>query len=370
MKIESITLREIRMPLRAPFETSFGVTKDRRIILAEVRAGGATGWGEVTAGEGPFYNPETTDTCWSVLCDFLVPLCLGKEVKGATDLATLFAPVRGHEMAKAAIENAAWDAEAQIADKPLWRLLGGTQSEIPCGVSIGLQASAEFLLGKVEQELRAGYQRIKIKIKPGRDIELVEAIRKVYPKLKLMVDANSAYTLEDADRLRRLDDYYLMMIEQPLHWDDIHEHAKLQALLKTPVCLDESIHNARHAATAIELRACGIINIKLGRVGGHTEAKKVEQVCRENSVPVWCGGMLEAGIGRAHNIAMSTLPGFVLPGDVSASKRYWEEDIIEPEVTVSAQGSIQLPETPGLGFAVRRDRIEKLTVRSQSWQSD
>ena len=369
MKIDAITLREIQMPLLSPFETSFGVTKERRIVLVELRTGGVTGWGEVTAGEGPFYNPETTDTCWSVIRDFLVPLILGKEVAAAAEVPELFAPVRGHEMARAAVENALWDAEAQLKEQPLWKLLGGTQQEIPCGVSIGLQPSAEFLLGKVDQELRAGYQRVKIKIKPGRDLDLVTALRQVYPQLKLMVDANSAYRLEDAGRLKALDDFYLMMIEQPLHWDDIHDHAKLQAQLQTSICLDESIHHARHARTAIELRACGIINIKLGRVGGHSEARRVEQVCRERSIPVWCGGMLEAGIGRAHNIAMSTLPGFVLPGDVSASKRYWAEDIIEPEVEVTPQGTIRVPQTPGIGYAVRRDRIDKLTVRQENWKA-
>ena len=369
MKIDAITLREIQMPLRSPFETSFGVTKDRRILLVELQTGGASGWGEVTAGEGPFYNPETTDTCWSILCDFLVPLILGKDVATAADVPALFTPVRGHEMARAAVENALWDAEARLHDQPLWRLLGGRFEEIPCGVSIGLQPSAEFLLGKVEQELRAGYQRVKIKIKPGRDLELVRAVRQVYPQLKLMVDANSAYRLEDIETLKALDEFYLMMIEQPLGWDDIHQHSKLQAQLQTPLCLDESIHHAQHARTAIELRACGIINIKLGRVGGHSEARRIEQLCREHSVPVWCGGMLESGVGRAHNIAMSTLEGFVLPGDVSASQRYWDEDIIEPEVEVTPQGTIRVPQGPGLGYAVRRERVEKLTVRQQSWKA-
>ena len=369
MKIEAITVREIQLPLKAPFETSFGVTKERRILLVEMLAGGTTGWGEVTAGEGPFYSPETTGTSWVVLRDFIVPLVLGREVGVACDLPALLAPIRGHEMAKAAVENALWDAEAQQRSLPLWKLLGGTIEEIPCGVSIGLQASVEFLLGKVDQELRAGYQRIKIKIKPGRDIDLVKAIRQAHPQVKLMVDANSAYRLEDAGRLKALDDYYLMMIEQPLSWDDIHEHAKLQRELQTPICLDESIHNARQAAAAIELRACGIINIKLGRVGGHSEARRVQEVCRQNSIPVWCGGMLEAGVGRAHNIAMSTLAGFVLPGDVSASQRYWDEDIIEPEVEVTPQGTIRVPGAAGIGYAVRRERVEKLTVRQESWKA-
>jgi len=369
MKIEAITLREIRMKLRTPFTTSFGTSHERRILLVAVETDGVVGWGEITTPEGPFYNSETTDTAWIVVQDFIVPRLLGQEVQTAAEVPALLHAIRGHYMAKGGVENALWDAEAQQKELPLWKLLGGTLEEIPCGVSLGIQPSVECLLGKVEEELRAGYQRIKLKIMPGKDLDFVKAVRQAHPQSKLSVDANSAYRLADADHLRRFDDYYLMMMEQPLSWDDIFEHAKLQAQIQTPICLDESIHHAMHAQAAIEARACNIINIKLGRVGGHTEARRTQEVCRERSIPAWCGGMLESGVGRAHNIAMSTLPGFVLPGDVSASKRYWEEDIIEPEVTVSPAGTIRVPTEKGLGFQVRTKRIEQLTVRQESWQA-
>jgi len=334
-------------------------------LLVEVCSEGLSGWGEVTAGEGPFYNPETTDTSWSIFNDFVAPLAIGKNIEGPDDLPALLQPIRGHEMTKAALENALWDIESQRRGVPLATLLGGTAREIACGVSLGIQSDPETLVSAIEKELAAGYQRIKIKIKPGKDLEFIAAVRKSFPALRLMVDANSAYHLEQAAHLKAFDAYDLMMIEQPLAWDDIFDHAKLQAQMRTPICLDESIHNAHHASAAIELRACKIINIKLGRVGGHSEARRIQEICRQRSVPVWCGGMLETGIGRAHNIAMSSLPGFVLPGDVSASQRYWDEDIIEPEVEVTSKGTIMVPTTPGLGYSVRRKRIEQLTVRQQ-----
>ncbi len=369
MKIESITLREVQMRLKAPFETSFGVSHQRRIILVEAIADGVSGWGEVTASETPGYNSETTDTAWHVLSDFVVPALIGKNISAASDCPALLASIRGHEMAKSGVENALWDAEAQLKGVPLAKLLGGTLDEIASGVSLGIRENPQALVGRVEEELRSGYQRIKLKIKPGKDIEYVEAVRKEFPKILLSVDANSAYRLEDVAHLRKLDESKLLMMEQPLHWDDIYAHSKLQSQIQTAICLDECINNARHALTAIELKACRIINIKLGRVGGHTEARRVEQTCRTHAIPVWCGGMLETGIGRAHNIAMSTLAGFTLPGDVSASKRYWAEDIIEPEVEVTSNGTIRVPKTPGIGFTVRRDRIEQLTVRSNTWNS-
>jgi O-succinylbenzoate synthase len=270
-------------------------------------------------------------------------------------------------MAKAGVENAFWDIEAQQKGIPLWKLLGGTQPEIACGVSLGIRESPDAVVRKIEEELRSGYQRIKLKIKPGKDLDYVAAARKTFPDIRLSVDANSAYTLDQAGHLKHLDQFNLLMVEQPLAWDDIYSHAKLQSRIKTAICLDECINNAQHAESAIEVKACRVINIKLGRVGGHTEAKRVHDVCRSSNIPVWCGGMLEAGIGRAHNIAMSTLPGFALPGDVSASARYWEEDIIEPKVEVTAQGTIRVPTRPGLGYQVRRERIEKLTVRRKEW---
>jgi o-succinylbenzoate synthase len=369
MKIESITLREIQRRLKSPFETSFGISLDRRIVLVEVIADGVSGWGEVTAGETPGYNPETTETAWHVLSDFIAPAAIGKEVASAAEFPALVEHIRGHEMAKSGLENALWDAEAQSKGVPLSKLLGGTLPEIACGVSLGIRETPQSLVKRVEEELRSGYQRIKLKIKPEKDLDYVAAVRKEFPEIRLSVDANSAYRLEDAAHLRKLDQFNLLMMEQPLNWDDIYAHSQLQAQIKTAICLDECIHNMRHALTAIELKACRIINIKLGRVGGHTEAREVQEVCRSRGIPVWCGGMLETGIGRAHNIAMSTLPGFTLPGDVSASKRYWEEDIIEPEVEVTSQGTIRVPTTAGLGYTVRRDRIERITVRRSTWNA-
>jgi o-succinylbenzoate synthase len=369
LRIERITLREIRLRLKAPFETSFGSISERRILLVEAESRGLTGWGECTAPDGPFYNSETTDGAWVVLSRFILPAVLGQELESPGDLCRLLEPVRGHEMSKAAVENAAWDVAAREKGVPLASLLGGTRREIPCGVSLGIRGRPDELTSAIEAELAAGYQRIKIKIKPGKDLQFIQAVRAKFPDVKLMVDANSAYALEDSAHLKKFDDYRLMMIEQPLAWDDIYEHAKLQAMLETPVCLDECIHNLHQAKAAVELRACRVLNIKLGRVGGHAEARRIEQHCRGLGVPVWCGGMLETGIGRAHNIAMSSLPGFVLPGDVSASQRYWQEDVIEPEVTVTPRGTIEVPAQPGIGYEVRRSRIEALTVRAETFRA-
>jgi O-succinylbenzoate synthase len=292
-------------------------------------------------------------------------LLRGKDFASAADVWNMLALVRGHNMAKGGLEAAIWDAEAKQKNMPLAKLLGGTLDEIICGVSVGIQPSIDALLAKVEKELAAGYQRIKIKIKPGKDIEPTRALRERFPRIRLMVDANSAYTLKDAARLKELDAFYLIMIEQPLGWDDIYSHSELQRQLDTPICLDECIHDYEHARAAIEIGACRIINIKLGRVGGHTAARRIHDLCKAKSIPVWCGGMLESGIGRAHNIAMSTLPNFTLPGDVSASRRYWAEDIIEPEVEVTRQGTIRVPTAPGIGYAPRIDRIESLTRRHE-----
>ena len=366
MIISAIELREIRLPLIHFFETSFGRTTERRIVLVRVLdQDGAEGWGECTVGEGPFYSDEWTDTSWSTLKEFLAPMVVGQKIAGAFEIWGLMKRVRGHRMAKAAIETAGWDLEAKRAGVPLWKHLGGVQTEIPCGVSIGIQDSPESLIAKIDKEVSAGYQRIKIKIKPGWDLNIVEQVRQRFPNIRLMGDANSACTLNDLPLFNALDAFDLMMLEQPLAHDDIFDHAELQRQIRTPVCLDESVHSAEEARHAIKLGSCRIINVKLGRVGGHSEAKRVEQVCRENSIPVWCGGMLESGIGRAHNIAMSTLAGFALPGDVSASSRYWEEDIIEPAVTVSANGIIVAPEKSGLGYEVNLKRVERLTVRKE-----
>jgi O-succinylbenzoate synthase len=292
-------------------------------------------------------------------------LVKGKEFGSAAEVWNLLSHVRGNNMAKASLEAAIWDAEAKQKGVPLSKLIGGTREEIASGVSIGIKDSLEDLVAAVKEELAAGYQRIKIKIKPGKDLEQVRRLRQDFPRIKLMVDANSAYKLEDWPMLKQLEGFYLMMIEQPLGWDDLYGHVQLQKKLDTPICLDECIHTEEQARAAIELGACKIINIKLGRVGGYTVARRIHDLCQQHGIPVWCGGMLESGIGRAHNIALSTLPNFTLPGDVTASKRYWEEDIIDPEVTVSPQGTIRVPLGPGIGFAPRLDRIEKLTVRME-----
>jgi O-succinylbenzoate synthase len=364
--IASIELLEIRLPLVHFFETSFGRTTERRIILVHVvDRDGAEGWGECTAGEGPFYCEEWTESAWAVLKTYLAPMVLGHEVERADEIFSLLKTVRGNRMAKAALETACWDLEAKRAGVPLWKHLGGVQSEIACGVSIGIQDSPEELLEKIQKELDAGYQRIKIKIKPGWDVNILERVRARFPDIRLMGDANSAYQLKDAPLFRAMDEFKLMMIEQPLAYDDMIDHAELQRQIRTPVCLDESIRTPADAEHAINLKACRIINVKLGRVGGHSEAQQVERICRESNIPVWCGGMLESGIGRAHNIAMATLAGFTLPGDVSASARYWSEDIIEPPVTVTEHGTIIAPDAPGIGFEIKRERIESLTVRKE-----
>jgi O-succinylbenzoate synthase len=365
MRVHEIKLREIHMSLVAPFETSMNVTTARRILLVEVRLDGATGWGECVAGEDPYYSPETIDTAWHILRTYLWPMIKGKDFASAADIWSMLEPVRGHNMAKGALEAAIWEGEARERNLPLSKLIGGFHKHLPCGVSIGIKPTVEALLEAVQKELAAGYQRIKIKIKPGRELNEVKALREKFPDIKLMVDANSAYRLEDWRILKQLESFYLMMIEQPLGWDDLFGHIELQRRLDTPICLDECIHTEEQAKAAIDFDACKIINIKLGRVGGYTVAKRIHDLAQQAGMPVWCGGMLESGIGRAHNIALATLPNFTLPGDITASKRYWTEDIIEPEVTVNRQGVIHVPTGPGMGFEPKLDRIDKLTVRSE-----
>ena len=365
MRLQSLTLREIHLQLVSPFETSMDHVSERRIVLAEAKLDGASGWGECTAGENPFYCPEDTETAWHILKNYLWPMLKGKEISSAANVWPLLEQVRGHNMAKAAVETAVWDAEAKLKNVPLWKLLGGLRTEIPCGVSIGIRESLDELAAAVKKELAAGYQRIKIKIKPGKDLAPVQRLRQDFPRIKLMVDANSAYRQSDWPLLKQRDGFYLMMIEQPLGWDDLFGHVEVQKNLQTPICLDECIHTYEQAEAAIALGACKIINIKLGRVGGHLQARRIHDLCQRHGVPVWCGGMLESGVGRAQNIAMSTLSNFTLPGDVTASKRYWHEDNISPEVTVTAQGTIQVPDGPGIGFTPRVDRIEAVTVRKE-----
>jgi O-succinylbenzoate synthase len=365
MKIESITLQEIHMPLVHFFETSFGRITERRILLVKVESEGVTAWGECVAVEDPFYSEETIDNGWHIIRQFLAPAVLGKTLNSARDCVALFAKVRGNRMAKAALENALWEAEASRKGLPLWKLLGGTLPKIACGVSIGIQNSVEQLLEKISTELAAGYRRIKVKCKPGWDVKVFERIRQRWPDIVLSCDANSAYTTADFEHLKTFDQFKLLMIEQPLWNDDIFFHAQLQKQLGTDICLDESIRSARDAHTALALGACRIVNIKVGRVGGFSEALAVHDTCQAQKIPVWCGGMLEAGIGRSHNIALSTKENFRLPGDVSASKRYWKEDIIEPEVTVSSDGFIQVPTSAGRGFRVKEELTERLTVRRE-----
>ena len=366
MKIDAIILRELHLPLVRPFETSFGVTRNRRILLAEIRSEGLTGWGECTAGERPFFSGESTDSAWAAIVNELGPMLAAETPDHGGDCPRIFKQVRGNRMAKATLENAIWDLEAQREGISLSRLLGGVREIIPCGVSLGIQATIPELLANIEKELAAGYQRIKLKCKPGWDVEVFEKVRNRWPGITLSCDANSAYKLRDADHLVTFDAFDLLMIEQPLWHDDFYYHSMLQKRLDTPICLDESIRNRRDALAAIEMESCKIINIKLGRVGGFSEAIAVHNAAHERGSPVWCGGMLESGIGRSHNIALSTLENFTLPGDVSASARYWREDIVEPEITVLPTGEIMIPTTPGRGYEVRTELVERLTVRSET----
>ncbi|HEX6279539.1 MAG TPA: o-succinylbenzoate synthase [Pyrinomonadaceae bacterium] len=372
IQLAGIELTEIAMPLKAPFETSFGRTTERRILLIRaIDKSGAPGYGECTAMEAPLFNHESIDTAWTVISRYIAPMLSSSPPASAASISEIVSPLRGNRMAIAAVETAAWDLEARLLNLPLWRHLGGVRTEIDCGVSIGLQATPEELVEKVAAEVDAGYQRIKLKIKPGKDIEFVEAVRKAYPDITLSVDANSAYKIfRDTEIFQKLDEFDLLMVEQPLMAGDLLDHAKLQQQIRTPICLDESITCLRDARQALEIDACRIINIKLGRVGGHSEAAAIQDLAALQGIPVWCGGMLESGIGRAHNIAMSTLPGFTLPGDVSASHRYWEEDIIDPPVTVTSTGRINVPLSPGIGFTIREDLIQKLKVRSELLRLD
>jgi o-succinylbenzoate synthase len=366
LNIDAIHLREINLPLAHPFETSFGLTTGRRILLVELESEGFTAWGECVAGEHPYFSDETVDTAWIITESELAPRLLEVDVERGGSCPDIFRQVRGHRMAKAALENAVWDLESQVERVSLADLLGGTRDVIPCGVSIGIQPSPAHLMDKIATELAAGYQRIKLKCKPGWDVKIFEAVRDRWPDITLSCDANSAYRMKDVEDIVEWDRFDLLMIEQPLWYDDFYFHSMLQKRLLTSICLDESIRNRRDALAAIDMESCRIINIKLGRVGGFSEAIAVHNAAEERGIPVWCGGMLETGIGRSHNIALSSLSNFSLPGDVSASSRYWEQDIIEPEVTVSDRGEITVPTTPGRGFEVRRDRIEALTVRRQT----
>ncbi len=358
------------MPLVHFFETSFGRTYSRKMLLVEVVSGGVSGWGEVTCGEHPYYNEEWTEGAWELLKHYIVPSSIGKTLEAAAEAGSHTRGMKGHRMARGGFEAACWDLEARLKGVPLWKLIGGgARKEIPCGVSIGIQDSVAELLGKIRKEVDAGYQRIKMKIKPGWDVEVIREVRREFPSILLMADANSAYTLADIEHLKRLDEFGLMMMEQPLAHDEIVDHAQLQAALETPICLDECIRTAHHAEQAIRLGACRIINIKLGRVGGHAEARRVHDVCEKHGIPVWSGGMLECGVGRAHNIAMATLSNFTLPGDISASRRYWKRDVIDPWVEVTPRGTIVVRDEPGFGYPLDLDFLASVRVGMETFSA-
>ncbi|QVY59892.1 o-succinylbenzoate synthase [Cytobacillus gottheilii] len=362
MIITKVIMNHVRMRLREPFHTSFGTIQDKDIAVIEViDEKGNSGWGESVALPDPTYTEETFKTNWHILEDYLIPLLLNREISHPDEVGVIFSPIRRNYMAKAAIEGAVWDLYAKRSDLSLSDALGGTRKSIEAGISIGIQQSKEELFKKIEGYLEEGFKRIKIKIKPGMDVEIIKAVRERFPDVPLMADANSAYTLKDTDHLRKLDEFNLLMIEQPLGADDIINHAKLQKAIKTPICLDESIQSLDDVKKAVELGSCQIINIKIGRVGGLSSARDIHQYCKENGIAVWCGGMLEAGIGRAFNIALSSLENFTLPGDTAGSARYWEEDIINPEVVV-VDGLIEVPSSIGIGYEPNRETIKKYTV--------
>ena len=365
MRIDRLDLRLCRLPLVSFFETSFGRSYDRTFLLVRLEGEGHEGWGEAVAEANPYYSSETTETAWHIITEFLAPRVLGRAFEHPREIFDAMRPIRGHNMAKAALEMAAWDLYARSLAQPLSQVLGGTRARIASGVSIGIQDSLDQLQEKIDQELAAGYQRIKIKIKPGWDVDVVREVRRAFPKILLMCDANSAYTLADTPAFQKMDEYDVMMFEQPLHYEDMIDHAELQRHIRTPICLDESIHSAEDARKAIAIGACRIINIKLGRVGGYREARAVHDVCLGSGIPVWCGGMLESGIGRAHNVALSSLENFSLPGDVAASKRYWPEDVVDPPIEVSPEGHILQSMASGIGYQIRQSVLESFTVRTQ-----
>lgn len=362
MKIERAVLREIPLRLKEYFEISSGGKQDRRILLLTLHGEGLEAWGECVVGEEPSYSYETTETAWHVLTDYLLPAVVGRDAADAEDLLAAVPWLRGHPMACACVEMAGWDMEARMEGLSLSEMLGGERDRVPVGVSIGIQKTDAALHEKVAGYIEEGYARIKIKIKPGRDVAMLAGVREAFPDTPIMADANSAYRLADAARLEEMDALDLMMIEQPLAYDDFLEHARLQERLRTPICLDESIHSVEDTRLALELGSCRIVNIKPGRVGGLASSKRIHDLMRAEGLPVWCGGMLESGIGRAHNVALASLPGFTLPGDISASRRYWEQDIVHPEFTVE-DGHMRVPDGPGIGVEPDRERIESLTVR-------
>ena len=368
MKITEITIRHLQMKLKAPFTTSFGTFTNKDFLLLEAKdESGTVGWGESVAFHSPWYNEETLKTNWHMLEDFLIPLILNKDISHPDEVSEIFKPIRKNNMAKSTIEGAVWDIYAQQTNQSLAEALGGKKDKIEVGISIGIQKSLEDLVALVDEYVKEGYKRIKVKIKPGWDLEVMRTLREKFPDVAIMADANSAYRLEDAELLKQLDEFNLTMVEQPLASDDIIDHAVLQKQMKTPICLDESIHSLEDAQKAIEIGATKIINIKIGRVGGLTEAKRIHDYCESKGIPVWCGGMLESGVGRAHNVALTTLSNFILPGDTASSNRYWEQDIIEPEV-VAENGYITVPKVAGIGYKVNKETVESYTVAKKTYQ--
>ena len=370
MKIESITLHHISMPLVAPFETSFGRETDRECILITLHAEGLTGYGECVATRDPGYNYETTGTAWHILKDFVAPLLLGQDVIDASDFQKRVEGIRGHHLAKAGVEMALWDLLGKRAGQSLRQMIGAMRDRVDVGVSIGIQSSPQALVQTVASYLEQGYSRVKIKIKPGREVDETTAVRSAYPDLRLQVDANSAYTLETADVLKAIDDLDLLLIEQPLFEDDIWDHRKLQTEFKTPICLDESVITPRHARYALEMEACRIINIKPARVGGLSQGIAIHNYCYERSVPVWCGGMLETGVGRASNLAIASLPGFILPGDISASDRYYQRDITNERFMLNPDSTIDVPASPGLGITIDPAALKEFTLAETMLRAD
>ena len=362
MKIDSITLHHISMPLVAPFETSFGRETDRECILITLNVDGLIGYGECVASRSPGYNYETTGTAWHILKDFIAPLILGKDILNANDFQKRVEGIRGHHLAKAGVEMALWDLFGKRDGKSLKEMFGGTRDKVDVGVSIGIQESASALVQTVTKYLDDGYRRVKIKIKPGREVDETSAVRNTYPDLRLQVDANSAYTLETASVFKLIDDLDLLLIEQPLFEDDIWDHRKLQSELKTPICLDESIITPRHARYALEMKACRIINLKPARAGGLSQGIAIHDYCYARNVPVWCGGMLETGVGRASNLALASLAGFVLPSDISASDRYYARDITNERFVLNPDSTIDVPKGQGLGVTIDRTALEKFTL--------
>jgi O-succinylbenzoate synthase len=362
MKIESLTLHHISMPLVAPFETSFGRETDRQCILITLQAEGLTAYGECVATRDPGYNYETSGTAWHILKEFVAPLILGQNVMGAQDFQKRVEGIRGHHLAKAGVEMALWDLLGKRDGKSLKEMIGGERDKVEVGVSIGIQESVAALVRSVESYLEKGYRRVKIKIKPGREVDETSAVRRTHPDLRLQVDANSAYTLETTSALKPLDDLNLLLIEQPLFEDDIWDHRKLQAEFKTPICLDESVVSPRHARYALEMEACRIINIKPARVAGLSQGIMIHDYCRAQNVPVWCGGMLETGVGRASNLAIASLPGFILPGDISASDRYYQRDITNERFVLNDDSTINVPNGHGLGVTIDEGALKQFTL--------